>query len=326
MQVFLLTLRQLGILAVLGLLGYILRKREKLTDSAMDLLSCIIVNISLPAIIFSGFDIDFQPGMIGNVAIFALLEVAVMVVSNVIGRLTGKMTGRTPDQLGGWLFAHVVSNSGLVGVVVISALYGSPAMIYVSISLVISNIYLAVGEDRIFRRTGGARSPAEGETSVPTGQKLRKLLLKPMFLAAVLGLVFFLFRIPYPVFLSEILSTVKAINAPLAMFIVGANLADDDLRVLFKSPTLYIFSLTRLVILPVLCCVILSFFPLDKYIVAALVLIAAMPAPDVIVPCSREAGADSVFAAQVTVFSTILSPVTIPLMAMLLEWFLRRMA
>ncbi len=103
------------------------------------------------------------------------------------------------------------------------------------------------------------------------------------------------------------------------MFVIGAILADADIKTMFSKDVLY-FTFWRLLGLPLLVWGILMPFHMDKLLVSICVIMSGMPAGSTTSILADQYGGDSMFASQMTFVSTLLSIVTIPLLGLLLNY------
>ena len=98
------------------------------------------------------------------------------------------------------------------------------------------------------------------------------------------------------------------------MIILGAFLAQCDLRSCFQDKQVYFVTALRLLILPLITMVIFLLLPLDSILRNTMLISAAAP---VAMACSmfgQVYGTDYLFSTRAVAVSTILSAVTIPFM------------
>ena len=96
--------------------------------------------------------------------------------------------------------------------------------------------------------------------------------------------------------------------------LAGANIAST-----VKIKSVYIVTLLKLFILPVVAFAILYLFRVDRLIAYALIVAAACPSATTGVAFALTFRKDHAYASQLFVFTTILSMVTIPLFVLLTE-------
>ena len=114
------------------------------------------------------------------------------------------------------------------------------------------------------------------------------------------------------------LSSVAALNTPLAMFTVGIYLAQTDLGSMLRRKSLYLVSAIRLLAVPVVSLLLLALLPssfLDMKL--ALLLAIACPVGSNVAVYAQLHGKDYPYAVETVVVSTLFSLLTIPLVVWL---------
>jgi predicted permease len=111
---------------------------------------------------------------------------------------------------------------------------------------------------------------------------------------------------------------VGGITAPFSLLILGSVLAGMHAKEVFAQPKMWIFSAIRLFLLPALLLVILRQMNLDQVALGVAVIEMAMPVAVNGVMLCMEYDGDVDMMAQSIFVTTILSMVTIPVVAMFL--------
>ena len=104
---------------------------------------------------------------------------------------------------------------------------------------------------------------------IMTGRKdpisSRNVLLNPILISFFVGVSLFLLPIRLPDFLIDSLDFLAALNAPIAMIILGAYLAQTKFKDLFTHVTSYKVCLVRLMIIPAVTLLALWGLPIGDY-------------------------------------------------------------
>lgn len=263
----------------------------------------IILNITMPAMIVAAVITgDTLPGLreilfiLKVAAVFYTLELAVLLV-------VPRFLGGTPKQLGVWRYAMAFPNVGFIGYPVAVALFGPGALFYA--------VVLAMPFSLLSYTLGPLMLAGIGQFSW-------KKSFSPCSVAAVIGLVLALTRVRVPAMIGECLDFVGSITVPLSLLVVGSLLAGLPAKQVFSSLRLWILSGIRLLVLPVILCLILRAMGVDALILGVAVTQMAMPVAVNGTMLSVEYGGDTGSMAQITFLSTLLSIITIPLIAALL--------
>jgi predicted permease len=105
---------------------------------------------------------------------------------------------------------------------------------------------------------------------------------------------------------------------PLSLLVIGFSMGTVSLTDAFKNKDLYLASILRNLLLPVLTWLIIRLFTDDPILLMTCMLLAASPCAVMVTVLAIQYDRDSVFAAEGVLQSTVLSIVTIPLLIMLL--------
>lgn len=105
---------------------------------------------------------------------------------------------------------------------------------------------------------------------------------------------------------------------PMSMILIGASMAQHELKTIFNEMKMYWFLLIRLVIIPIAVALLVRQLPIDSQILGVFILMLAMPVGSIVVLVAMEQGADSTCCTKGSVVSTLLSIITIPIVAMFL--------
>ncbi|HZK34385.1 MAG TPA: AEC family transporter [Bacillota bacterium] len=288
------------------LVGTYLSKRKIITEEVTNKLSTLLINVAMPMLIVSSFNFDFDREMLYNAGMVFVGSVIAHVLAMLISQLVYR---KYPSRLKGVLkFCTVFSNCGFMGYPVLESIYGQIGIFYGSIFIIPFHIFSLSYGIIVFT----------GQDKKNTFKNLKKILTHPGIIAVAIGMVLFLFSIRLPGPIQEATEMVGSLNSPLAMIIVGALLAKYKLREIIKGFPIYLASLMRLIVVPLLLYGIMRFINMSGDAVSIVVVLSAMPAAANAVLFAERYGGDSGLASRCVGVSTILSIATIPLFIMLL--------
>lgn len=128
----------------------------------------------------------------------------------------------------------------------ISAVLGDTAVLYAAPFIACLNI---------FQATYGVSTLTDKKTTI----NIKKLLLLPFTVSFVIGLFLFFLPITLPQTLEDVITYSANLNTPVAMIISGVYLTRADIKSMLKNQKLYRISLVRLIAIPVISLVLLSF-------------------------------------------------------------------
>ncbi|MFR5602175.1 MAG: AEC family transporter, partial [Lachnospiraceae bacterium] len=290
------------ILIVYLLIGLYCCKKQLIDDRTRKKLIDLILQITLPCMIFHSFNKPLTPEILKETA--AILCVALMI--SVISYLSGKILYRRyPYEKKSILqYATLVNNSGFLGMPMVSAVYGTDGLFYASIFIIPNRIFMWTAGMGLFTRS-------DFKT------KCKNILLNPCILAVVFGLARRLFQIPFPEFLDTAINNVGAVTTPLSMIVIGTMLTGISIASLM-DPSIFYLTAVRLIGLPLIALAALKLLHMDPMLTGISLILTGMPAGSTTALLAAKYGADAEFASKCVVTTTLLSLITIPLLMLLI--------
>lgn len=301
---------QMFIILLAGVIAY---KTGLINKTSTAHLSNLLLMMVSPLLSFLSYQLDFTPKLLNGLLLALFASVLTYVISIGLSELLfrpeksllSKTETRT-ENYGVEKIALVYSNCGFFGIPLVSSIFGTEGVFYLTAYLTAFNVLLwthgllAMGE-RFDLKT------------------LWKKLMTPAILAVVSGVICFLLRIQLPELLTYPLDLIANMNTPLAMIVAGANLAQADLLKCLKKPRVYLVSFLRLLVLPALSLLLLWVLhitiSLDFTIAFTVFIASACPVGAVSIMFAERFGKDSSYATELFVVSTVLSLLTIPLIS-----------
>jgi len=291
------------VILVAMVVGYATNRLGYLTGETNGKVCKLILNVTLPcmilATVLTGTTLpEFSEIMsvLKVTAIFYIMEGILML-------FVPRLVGGTAGQKGVWRFALAFPNVGFIGYPVNVALFGPEALFYAVIVALPFNVL----------------SFTTGPLMLVGPKKIQwKKLISPCSIAAVLGLIIALARLRFPVIIGECVKFVGDITVPLSLLLMGSLLAGLPVRRVLGSVRLWVMAAFRLVLMPALLCLILRNLDLPYIVMGVAVMQMAMPVAVNGTMLSMEHGGDTNCIAQATFLMTVLSIVTIPLVATVL--------
>lgn len=298
-------------LFVIMMTGYIANKLGVLDDNGNKKYSSLVVNITAPALILASASDSNLSGSKSE-AVFVLAVATGMYAFLILASLLVRFLFRiTKGKEGVYQFMTVFGNNAFMGIPVVEAVFGN--VFYAALFNLPNNI--------LIYSFGGyllGKHKKEGQTK-KTAAFSWKNVCNPGVISAVTALIMFLAGFKFPTPVTDTLNCVGAITTPLSMIVIGSSLANLSIKDTFANVRVYAFSLYKLVILPVIIWLIGRCFISSFMVLGVLVIISAMPCAAVTVMLCNEYGNDAKLAARYVFVSTVMSVVTIPILAYLMS-------
>ncbi len=292
---------QVFVLFLTMIVGMIAAKQNIIDDHARKKLSELLLYITSPFLVISSFNFKFSSDMLVNAGIVFAFSIATHLFAVFLGKL---LFAKYPYEKQSVLkFILVFSNCGFMGFPVLEGLFGKTGVFYGSIYVAVFNIFIWTYGVMLFSK--GSRQSS-----------VIKALINPGIVSVVIGLFIFLFSIELPKPLLQTLDMVGSMTSPISMLIIGAILANTNLKDVFTGFEVYYGTVLRLIIMPLIAILALTLMGTDRELLRICVVLVAMPAAANTVIFAEKYEANSLLASRCVALSTILSIVTIPLIMM----------
>jgi malate permease and related proteins len=303
MDHFLLFFQELSLLYSIGLLGYILRKRQVLPEGTERVMTAVILNVTLPALILYGMDVPFSIKNLATLGWFSLMSTFILCVSSIISASTLRKIKTKPRQKNALEGIMIFGNQGFLGVAVSFLLFGKEGVFYATLFNFFYLLWIWTYAIYLFARDSST-------------VRWRKVFFNPGVVSTLLGLVLMVCPGTLPVPLLNVLEILGRPTVPLSMLLIGALLGTLDVSELIryaKNKLLWLASFYKLLLFPFMLLPFLL-FSLPFKVIAIAVLVAGMPSAPTISMYAQQYREDSAFAAAGVALSTMLSFITIPLL------------
>ena len=299
-QYLLMVSSQVGTMFLMMAAGFLLAKLGKLTPAGIPQLTNLLLSVVLPCMLVNSMQIERTPALLGAMGYAALLAAALYVLYCL---LTAPLFRRQSVPTGRALrFGVLYGNVGFMGLPLIQLVLGEQALVYGVIVLMVFNLFnwsqgvvLMGGRDQV---------------------SLRQAVLNPGILGAAAGLALFL-GVSLPAPLGSAVSFLGSMNTPLAMVIIGAQMAWADWRALLGSRGILLACALKLAAMPLLTALVLYPIHPEPDLYCTLVLLVAVPTASITAMFAQRYNQDVSTSAQLVTLTTLLSILTLPCMAVL---------
>ena len=296
---------------LLAAVGYVCFRAKKITMEGCKTLSNILIYLSLPCVIINSFLVEFSTERLMGLIYSSLAAAVVMLISIVVSRLFF-----SKDAI--LNFASAFPNPGFFGIPLILSILDSGAVFYIAAFIAFVNLLQwSYGVSLLTAKKEDSNGKASVLSLLPSP---KRLLTAPFMIATLIGLFFFLTRIPMPTLFQKSVQYISGLNTPLAMFTIGIYFAQTNPAAMFRKPKLYLLSAVRLVVIPLLSMAVLFFLPAEfAEMKLALLIVSACPTGSNVAVYAQLYDSDYSYAVETVIISTLLSIVTIPMIVSLAE-------
>lgn len=284
------------------LVGVLCRKKGILTDETTEKLTDLIIYITLPCMVFESFNMEFSLAILRAGAEMLLIASVMALLALGLGKLLYRRYPR--DERSVLRYGMLVTNSGFVGMPLVSGAYGQEGLFLASFFIIPTRILMWSAGISLF-------SEADGRDNA------KKVLLNPSIIAVELGLARMALQLPLPGVIDAAISGMGDCSTPLVMLQIGAMLADTPISAAFDRRAFGLAAVRQLA-LPLLCLAGLRLLGTEALALRVSVTLSGMPIGTTTALIARKYGANAAFASKCVFVSTLSSLVTVPLLSLLL--------
>ncbi|MFV0556307.1 MAG: AEC family transporter [Lactovum sp.] len=302
----LLLVEQILILFLMIGVGYFLMKIKMIDHSFNQKLNTLVLNLTLPCLIISSVfsETDAKPSSILNVLFFSCF---MFVALPFIAYLVVKLIPIAPEKRNLYQFMLIYSNNGFIGIPIIMVIYGNAGVIYSSIIVMLFNLSVFTYGIYLF-----TKDKKEGFLFD------WRSLISPGVLSSLAALFLYFFQLSVPSAIIQVFQYLGDMTTPLAMILVGASLTSISFKEIFTDWSLYPFVFIKQVLLPIVAIPLVRHFVTNSIAQGVIILCLAMPVANIAVMFASQYKSDASTASKGILLTTLLSLLTLPLIASLL--------
>lgn len=321
-------LQQMLVLFGMMLVGYFCYKINWIDDHTYGKLSKIVVNIFNPLLVIDGVLGKNTGEDLNKLGINFGMMIIYFIFLIIISIPVVKILRPEKKNVELYRLMMIFSNVGFMGIPVISALYGSGVIIYIVFYMLGYNFLLYTYGIILAKRSAQRNLQSSEKANDENGKNVDentlsfkeniKSIMNPGVIAGIVAIVFFMLNMQVAAPVASFIKYLSQCVVPLSMILIGASMAQHELKSIFNEIKMYWFLLIRLIIIPIAVALLVRQLPIDPEILGVFILMLAMPVGSIVVLVAMEQGADSTCCTKGSVVSTLLSIITIPIVAMLL--------
>ena len=295
--------KQMAIIFILILVGVLMHHRGRLGKETVGNVSWLVINICNPmTLIYSALSSKTRLSvseLAAAVACFAVMYALLFAMAYVLPVLlrTDK-ADRYP-----YVMLTLYTNVGFIGIPFVAAVLGNDALVYVSICCLVFNILIYTHGIHVMKKAGNA------------GGKEHSLLniINAGTVSSLITIVIFATGIRVPTLVSDTVNYMGKCTTMLSMLVLGAAVANMNVRSVFGSLRLYIFTAVRGILLPVIITYIMIHFTENDMLSKVIMVMAALPCANMPLMLAKEYEADESVISAGIILTTLMSVVTLPI-------------
>lgn len=292
-------------LFIIVIAGFFSHKRGIINEEFERKLSGFVIKVTCPALIISSTMGDKMPDR-EHIPMLLLVSLLTYVILIPLAYIQPVLMRVRRDLRGMYSFMLTYSNVGFIGYPVVASIFGSDAVFYACILNVFNTITVFIWGVMFI----------SGE-SLKDGFRFR-LFVSPAMIATYISVIIVIFNLHTPKAIAMPLSILGNMTVPSSLIVIGAALAEIPTRKMVGTPHIFIMCFLKLLVLPLLVYYAMIFIGVDTRISSINMILIAMPVASFGTMFCMQMGKDETTMSQGTFWTTLLSVVSIPLLAMLI--------
>ena len=299
---------------VIIFIGFAACKVGFIKSEAQTHLVNLILNITLPLMLINSIcsnEITADSLQL-TIEVLVFSSVYFMLAGIVAAILVRMFRVRNLNDKGVYKIIFTSINAGFMGLPITLAVFGEEAVYYMALHNIVLNVVLYFF--CVIQLNNGIKKGAVKKTLMK--------LLNPCIIGAVLGVVLLFAGAEIPEYIAGVMKSVGDVTIPVAMMVVGIQLADGRITDCFRNGKLVVFSVVTMLAWPVLILIIVKFIPMAGILKIVFTLGAALPPATTISALAAYEGRNYKLAADGIIVTTLMSVVTIPFIVMMIDYFL----
>ncbi|OUO40908.1 transporter [Flavonifractor sp. An306] len=281
--------------------GYTLTKAGKFSRETLSQVTFLLLYVVVPCLMIDTLQMPRSPRLMKVMGLCMALSLGLYLLSALLACLFFHRQG--PDTRTVLRYGAMYGNIGFMGLPLIQAVLGEEGMVFAIVGQVAFTL---------FAWSHGVLLMGGKE-----GFSVKKMFLNPGIIGSAAGVGLFLLDLRLPSVLADGASFLGSMNTPLAMVVIGAQMAGADLGATFRNPRLYLAALLKLIGLPLVTALVLLPLGLEPVMYTTLVILAATPTAGYTSIFAQQYRRDAGTAAQLVTLTTLCCILTLPCFAVL---------
>ena len=311
---FMTTLVQMARILLFLVTGFCLNRLHILRKETGICISRLVTMVFLPAMVAHNNMMHFNLADVGNYGMLVLLGGALWGVVTLLAMPVAKKMGSGNFQERGvYLYGLSFPNTGAVGTPLAIALLGSAGYFRFGIFLLVFSIMTYAWGVGLF-------------LDVERKNRLKRFfihLLNPTFISMIIGMTLAALgaRTWMPALVTNFVGDLGSCYVPISLLLTGFSIADYPMNDVFNRPKSYLFTLLRLIVIPLFVLGIAFLLKLPLDIAILIVLAFAGPSGMNVVVFPASYGQDCRTGASIVLLSSLGSIITVPILYALVQYF-----
>jgi predicted permease len=289
--------------------GFLFSVKKYWQPNTPSVLSVIVVKIATPALALISIHDRFTPELLRQSFYFILIITLYMTFIFLTGKACAKILRIPKGKCQVFELSFVFSNIIFIGLPINQIMFGSEGLPYLFTFYFVSiTMFWSVGAYKLAK----ASPSAEKTFSF-------KKIINPAFVGIITGCLLVETRLDIPYVFDQVIRYLAALGVPLALLVVGANLAGLAKSVPKISKDEWVILASKFIICPLFMFILLRLFGVSGLAFKVFILTSSMPCHMQTSILAEYYEVESAYASKLVSVSTLFSLITIPVYTTLLN-------
>ncbi len=303
------------LLSLMMLLGFIAVKSGYISTDIKNILSKIVIKITLPLLIINSLtSVELDATRIKNSIFVVVSAFLTIVVLYLIGTLLSKLLKQPPKTALIHRFMTALGNIIFLGYPLIQSLYGADGLFYAAL--------YAFVNDFILWTFGVLRLNSLNNKKQLSKKQTLKNCLNPPTIAFAISFVFLILGVKLGSVFGEAASAIGSATTPLSMLFVGGTLAETDFKKILSSASVLLIVLVKMLLFPIILIFIMRYLPFDNLVKGVIIMQASVPSQTILSVITKEYNGDTDYVVKGIFVTTVAGLATMPFIYYLLSLFM----
>ena len=305
--------KQVLVMFLLLLTGFVLYKKKIVSDDGKKQITNIVLYVVTPCLIISTYQMDYDSETAKNIVLGLIMSAAGIVLSIIVANIVRIKAKK--ESLATERFAMSFSNCGFMGIPLINSVFAEIGVLYCTTYVTMFNL---------FCWTYGVMLMSGNKEKQKRSFKERiKPLCTTTIFAIIAGLVMYFSGIKLPKTINTTVDYIASMNTPLAMIVSGIYIAQSDIFAAFKKLRVYFLTLVKCIVIPLIYMLCIIPLPLDYTLRMSILICMSCPTAANTMLFANRFGGDEKQGSYVFTITTLASIITIPLVVFIAGFFIK---
>ncbi len=296
-------------------IGYVLTARGWFSDESSKLLTKLVITIALPALMISTILGNLDRSELLSQGKGILIPIISMTICLIIGVIVTKLIKTKEEDTGLFISMFFNSNTIFVGLPVNLALFGEKSIPYVLLYYIANTTFFWTIGVYFISKNGKKKS----NNKIFSKNALKRIISPPL-LAYIVAIILVLLKVKLPNFIMDTCKYMGNITTPLSMIFIGICIFSVKFKDIKISKDMLGIIAGRFIISPLTIFILTLFIPIPLLMKKVFIIQAAMPVMTNTSIIAKAYNGDTEYAAVMTVVTTVLCIIGIPLYMLLLSY------